>query len=71
MAVVVLGHLCLSLQSFALVPVAVIVILVVGFSRIYSQSRFPHQIIGSWIAGCVGLVVTLQCCNTISFHTLG
>jgi hypothetical protein len=34
MAVVVMGHLCVAKRSFLLAPIALIVILVVGFSRI-------------------------------------
>jgi len=70
MAVVVMGHLCISLWSFGLVPLAILVVLLVGFSRVYSQSRFPHQIVGSWISGLVGLVASLHCCDKISFHTM-
>jgi ADP-dependent phosphofructokinase/glucokinase len=69
MAVVVMGHLCLSLWSLGLIPVAILVVLLVGFSRVYSQSRFPHQIVGSWISGLIGLIASLHCCDKISFHT--
>lgn len=40
----------------------------VGFSRIYSASRFPHQIAGSYITGLVGLLVSRQCCEHMAFH---
>ena len=33
-----------------------------------SQARFPHQILGSWILGVMGLFVSLSCCESMSFH---
>lgn len=41
---------------------------VVGFSRIYSASRFPHQIAASYITGLVGLLLSRHCCEHMAFH---
>eukprot|EP01036_Dinobryon_divergens_P034200 gene34200-44183_t len=60
MCVVVLGHMCLSMGSLWLVLGSVALTLLIGFSRVYSQARFPHQILGSWILGGVGLLVSLM-----------
>ena len=69
MAVVIMGHLFLSLKSVLLLPLGIVVVFIVGFSRIYSRSRFPHQIMASWFLGFVGLVSSRHCCEKMSFHT--
>lgn len=40
----------------------------VGFSRVHSASRFPHQIMGSYLTGFIGLLVGRQCCEHMAFH---
>ena len=69
MSVVIMGHLFLSFKSLLLLPLGLAVVFIVGFSRIYSRSRFPHQIVGSWLSGFVGLQFSMHCCNRMSFHT--
>lgn len=49
---------------------ALFVIFVVGFSRIYTRSRFPHQVAGSWILGFIGLIISIPCCESMSLHKL-
>lgn len=68
MSVVIMGHLFLSFKSIWLLPLGAIVVFIIGFSRVYSRSRFPHQIVGSWLAGLVGLMVSMHCCEKMSFH---
>jgi len=68
MSVVVMGHLFLSLNSLTLLPIGIVVCFVVGVSRIFSRARFPHQIVGSWGLGFLGLVVSMHCCEKMSFH---
>ncbi len=63
MSVVVLGHLYLSWRSLLFLPVALAVIALVGFSRVYTRSRFPHQVVGSWLLGVVGLLASMHCCE--------
>jgi len=75
MSVVVLGNIIHLIQNWKLkmifVPFAVFVVFLVGFSRIYSRSRFPHQIVGSWFLGFVGLVTGTALCNShIAFHEM-
>lgn len=40
----------------------------VGFSRVYSASRFPHQIAASYVTGLVGLLLSRHCCEHMAFH---
>jgi hypothetical protein len=67
MSVVVTGHLLMHFQSVFFVPLAVIVVLIVGFSRLYSKSRFVHQVVVSWISGVFGLFVGLSICRKVNF----
>ena len=68
MSVVIMGHLFLSFKNIWLLPLGAIVVFVIGFSRVYSRSRFPHQIVGSWLAGFVGLLVSMHCCERMNIH---
>jgi membrane-associated phospholipid phosphatase len=68
MAVVIMGHLFFHLNNIYFLPIALSVVALVGLSRIYSRSRFPHQIIGSYIFGFGGLIVGMECCDRMSFH---
>jgi hypothetical protein len=61
-----MGHLFLSFKSILLLPVGLLVIFIIGFSRVYSRSRFPHQIVGSWMFGFIGLVLSMHCCEKMS-----
>jgi hypothetical protein len=58
MSVVILGHFCMFYNFILVFPFAVAVTFVIGVSRVYSRSRFPHQIVGSWLTGLLGLVKT-------------
>eukprot|EP01034_Spumella_vulgaris_P024025 gene24025-30321_t len=56
---------------FVLFPIlAVVIVVVVGFSRVFSRSRFPHQVVGSWICGTAGLVLGMHCCEKMNFHKM-
>lgn len=68
MSVVVLGHLLVVWRSLLFLPVALLVVLLVGFTRVYSRSRFPHQVVGSWLLGVVGLVASMHCCQRAELH---
>lgn len=68
MSVIILGHIAIHFQSVLFIILAVFVTLVVGFSRIYSRSRFPHQVVGSWLLGLVGLSGGMHCCEKMNFH---
>lgn len=70
MSVVILGHMCFSFKTILFFPIALPIIFIVGFSRIYSRARFPHQIAGSWILGIVGLVFFSECYEKIGFHKM-
>ena len=68
MAIVILGHLCLHYSLFFLVPLSAVIVILIGVSRVFARSRFPHQIMGSWITGALGLYVGLHCCEIFSLH---
>lgn len=70
MSVVILGHFCMHYTFIFMFPLAVLVTIIIGLSRIYSRSRFPHQIAGSWITGLVGLYVSSHCCTIFGFHMM-
>lgn len=55
MAVVIFGQLMMKFQYVWLWVLAVSCIFLVGFSRVYTCARFPHQILGSWVLGFLGL----------------
>lgn len=69
MAVVIMLHFTMNTSWFML-PLALLIIFIVGFSRVYSRSRFPHQIVGSWLLGLVGLYLGSHCCERMKFHTM-
>lgn len=71
MSVVIMGHLFFSLKSILLLPLGLLVVFVVGFTRVYSCSRFPHQVVGSWLLGFFGLLVCMHIVdNYIKFHKM-
>jgi len=70
MAVVILGHYCVHYKSVLLFVAAIALIALIGFSRVYSRSRFPHQIVGSWLTGLIGLYAGLHCCDMFGFHLM-
>jgi hypothetical protein len=61
MAVVVIVPAIELLASHRLVQIALSLwIFLVGFSRIYVRSRFPSQVLCSWVTGLAGLAVGTQ-----------
>jgi len=72
MAVVVIGHLFRASLSWVVLVFGIPLILVVGFSRVYSRARFPHQIAASYVSGLVGLIVGIHYCEVLGggFHNL-
>eukprot|EP01038_Epipyxis_sp_PR26KG_P009209 gene9209-12419_t len=69
-SIVIMGHILIHLKSILFSPIAIIVIFITGFSRIFAKSRFPHQIVGSWVLGVVGLGVGMHCCDKMEFHKM-
>jgi hypothetical protein len=72
MSVVIMGHLFIHIKTWQIqvlfFPIAGFIIFIVGFSRIYSRSRFPHQVLGSWVFGLIGLIISHHTCEHMSFH---
>ena len=68
MAVVITGHFVLHFGSFLMFPFALAVVCVIGVSRLYTKSRFPHQIFGSAILGIIGLLIGIQWCDMSNIH---
>ena len=68
MAAVIMGHLIIKFKSILFFPIALGIIFLVGISRLYTKSRFPHQIFGSWICGFIGLFVCIHFCEFLAFH---
>lgn len=63
MSVVVFGHIFLSTRILLLFPIFAALTALIGFSRIYSRSRFPHQVVASWVLGVLGLTFGPILCN--------
>jgi membrane-associated phospholipid phosphatase len=63
-----MGHLFLSFKSVLLLPLGLFTIAIIGFSRVYSRARFPHQIVGSWLTGLVGLLLSMHCCEKMDIR---
>lgn len=57
-----------AMVATLLLVLAVVVCALVGFSRVYSASRFPHQIAASYATGLVGLLLSRHCCEHMAFH---
>ena len=72
MGVVVVGHIFLRTWSWIFLPFGIAIVFLVGFSRVYSRSRFPHQIVASWLSGLVGLIGGIHYCEVLNggFHAL-
>jgi len=72
MAVVVIGHLFRATLSWVVLALGVPLVLIVGFSRVYSRARFPHQIVASYVSGLVGLVVGIHYSEVLGggFHNM-
>lgn len=65
-----MGHFVIAFKSLFLLPIALGVIFLVGISRIYTRSRFPHQIVGSWLLGSIGLFSCIKFCEYLELHKL-
>jgi len=77
MSVVIVGHYALYSQMWStwtralvLYPLGTLTCFLVGFTRVYSRARFPHQIIASWALGVLGLTVGIDFCNWCGFHRM-
>lgn len=70
MSIVIVGHIFLRTGSWLFLPFGIFITLLVGFSRVYSRARFPHQIVASWGLGFVGLVGGIHYCEVMNggFH---
>jgi hypothetical protein len=68
MSVVILGHLCLSFNAYIFTPIALILIPLIGLTRLYSRARFPHHVILSWLTGVIGLYLGIHCCDFVGMH---
>ena len=68
MSVVIIGHLIYHFKIYLFIPVGLLLIFIIGFSRLYAKSRFPHQIIGSWILGCIGLPFGIRLHSYLAIH---
>jgi hypothetical protein len=68
MAVVILGHLCISFNFYIFTPLALVLIPLIGLTRLYSRARFPHQVVLSWLTGSIGLYLGLHCCDFFGMH---
>lgn len=74
MSTVILLHFALTLAARAgggllmhvatLMP-ALLLCALVGFSRVYARSRFPHQVALSWLSGAVGLALGACVCTCL------
>eukprot|EP01039_Chlorochromonas_danica_P001733 gene1733-1893_t len=56
MSIIIFGHLLVASKLYLLVMLFLPLTLLIGFSRVYSRSRFPHQILGSWALAILGLI---------------
>ncbi|RYH24767.1 phosphatase PAP2 family protein [archaeon] len=63
MSVVIIGHMFVTTKYITILPLGGALVFLVGFSRVYSRSRFPHQIVGSWILGMFGLIAGFAFCS--------
>jgi len=70
MSVVIIGHLLMCYPSVVGLVVGLPTVFVIGFSRVYSRSRFPHQIVGSWFLGVLGLLISVDCCKRFNIDRL-
>lgn len=71
MSVVILGHIAVHLPNYGLllwIPFSLGLTFIIGVSRLYARSRFPHQIVGSWFLGVIGLVGVMHLCERHQVH---
>ena len=77
MGIVIIGHVFKSIEEIWLKVLFLLffgipLVLVLGFSRIYSRARLPHQICVSYIAGIFGLLAGIHYCEKMGggFHNM-
>ena len=76
MGVVIIGHLYLRIQQdvyrYCILGFGIPLILFMSFSRLYSRSRFLHQIVASYALGLVGLIIGIHYCENVNegFHKM-
>lgn len=58
MAVVILFYWVYLSKQLVLLPLAVVLIILIGLTRLWAYSRFPHQILLSWCTGFIGSVIS-------------
>lgn len=71
MSIIIMGRFFyyFDLVFFILwIPLSIAVVGVVGVSRLYAKSRFPHQIWGSWLLGLVGLPLSIAFLEKTNIH---
>jgi hypothetical protein len=68
MCIVIMFDLYYLSKNQWMLAAAIILTVIVGFSRIYARSRFPHQIVGSAITGTVGLQLAYIYCTKMDFE---
>ena len=72
MSVVVVGHIFKSTGSILFLVFGIPLALLIGFSRLYSRARLPHQILLSYLAGLLGLLGGTHYCENMGggFHNM-
>jgi hypothetical protein len=70
MSVVIIGHLLICYPTIVGLVAGLSTIFIIGFSRVFSRSRFPHQIVGSWLLGVLGLLISVDCCKRFNIDRL-
>ena len=70
MSVVIMGHFTLHTSLPLMLLPSLVVVFLIGFSRVYTRARFPHQIVGSWVLGLFGLSMGYDCCRRLEYHRL-
>ena len=65
MAIVIIGHVFKSTMHWLVLVIGTPLIALVGFTRVYSRARFPHQIAASYLSGILGLIVGIHYCEVL------
>lgn len=68
MSIVVVGHWWLHTLSLFYLLLGIALCFVIGSTRVLGRSRFPHQIVGSWLLGLVGLVVSFYIIDVLKLQ---
>ena len=73
MSIVIIGHFFVTFSNNIIfivlwIPTSTAIVAVVGISRLYAKSRFPHQVLGSWVLGIVGLLSAVSICDNWGIH---